>query len=210
MSTFFTVALRAREARALLSAGRAREAVDRLERLLLLERDSADLKLLLEQARIALGEQSRRAESLLDEAERSLEAGDPESAQVLLSSAEAQEGDPLRRGALRDRLDSRRGGASWFGASTTWLEPHRHSSPEPRPNEWSRRALGLGWAAALTLGLFAASTGWDRFVESLVQPPHPRSRALPPPSLARQSTPPPAPRAALAGAGRPSKVVGGP
>lgn len=188
---------RAREARLLLDQGRAAEAADGLERLLLKAPDDPAVRETLALARAALAEQRRSAEADVDEAFAAVEAGDLIRAEECAARAGAA--DPARLALLRDRLDGRRGRASF--------DPVRSAADRvvaavrPSSFAWSRRALGFGFALALGVGLLFASAGWERFVDSLVGPPRPRTRAAAPPSLAHSTkapAPAPAPPAAAA------------
>lgn len=186
---------RAREARLLLDQGRPVEAADALERLLLRNPGDAQARETLSLARAALAEQRRVAEAALDEAFAAVEVGDLARAEACAARAEAA--DPARLALLRDRLDVRRGHASFDpGLSAADLAV---AAARPAAFAWSRRALGVGFALALGVGLLFASAGWERYVDSLVGPPRPRARAAALPSLAR-STPTPAPAPAAAAA----------
>lgn len=187
------VTARAREARLLLDQGRAAEAADGLERLLLKAPDDAAVRETLALARAALAEQRRCAEVALDEAFAAVEAGDLTRAEECAERARAA--DPARLALLRDRLDGRRGRASFDPARAA--ADRVVAAVRPSSFAWSRRALGFTFALALGVGLLFASAGWERFVNSLVGPPRPRTRAAAPPSQAR-STPAPAPAAAAA------------
>lgn len=189
------VTARAREARLLLDQGRAAEAADGLERLLLRAPDDPAVRETLMLARAALAEQRRSAEVALDEAFAAAEAGD--LAQAEACAARAGAADPARLALLRDRLDVRPGRASFDPARSA--AERVVAAVRPASFAWSRRALGFGFALALGVGLLFASAGWARFVDSLVEPPRPRTRAAALPSLARSTNAPaPAPAAAAA------------
>ena len=166
------------EARGLLDAGRSREAADIFGRVLLLDPDRVDARRGLERARAALAEERRRIDGRLEEARHAIQAGDPETARVLLEQVVERGGDRDRAHVLLDRLDRRAGRIHppplrFEGEGVGEERPRR-----PYSQRWRQVVVGA-WTVAFVTAAVGLAFSWEQFVGSLVRNPTPTTTSLP-------------------------------
>ncbi len=167
-----------REAQALLSEGRGREASLRFSRVLLEDPAHARARRGEEQARALLGEEERVAGLRLHEAHCALLAGRGEEARLLAEEALRHGADRDAAQPLFDRLDERSGR---LGALA--LPIARPLLPRARPlraGGLSRIVLVGAWTAAIGLLLGLVATSWEQILGRLARAPWPTSEPAPP------------------------------
>jgi hypothetical protein len=176
------------QGRDLLKRERGREAADVFGRILLLDRDNAEARRGLEQARAAAVEAERVLATRLQEAEGALAAGEDEKARALLDEIIRNGGDRDRAADLLDRLDRRPGRLN--GGRGPWTSAgeaeERAFVTSPA---WSRRALIGGWVVVFGVLATGVASSWDRLLDRLTRAPSPTSQPAPPASSLAAPTP---------------------
>jgi hypothetical protein len=176
------------EAKALLDAGSLREAADIFGRVLLLDPRHREAGKGLKRAEALLAENERRLDADLEDATRALRAGQDDRARVLLDRVVREGGDGGRALALLDRLDGRTGRLDSLGQGT------RVASAAGRPvgrraAPLSRQALVGAWTLVIVTLAVSLAFSWDRLVDNLVGTPAPASAAIAPSTTEPDVTP---------------------
>jgi len=176
------------DAKALLDAGSLREAADIFGRVLLMDPRHREAGSGLERAQALLAENERRLDAELEDAARALDAGQSDRARELLDRVVREGGDIGRAQALLDRLDGRTGRLDSLGHGAAVASAA--GRPVGRgPTPLSRQALVGAWTLVLVTLAVSLAFSWDRLVDTLVSTPAPASAAIAPPTSEPEMTP---------------------
>jgi hypothetical protein len=173
------------EGRAMLAAGRPRDAALLFERVLLLAPADARARAGLDAAQSATDERERDLDARLDAAAIRIEQGAHGDARALLDAVVRDGGDSHRAAALLDRIPIPPG---WFTLRPSDGDGPLPAPPAGTPSGRSRFVLGMACAALfLVLGAVVAAN-WDGLMRRLAQAPMPQQASF-------ALSPQPAPRA---------------
>ncbi len=163
------------EGRALMAAGRARDAALVFERVLLLSPGDAAAREGVDAAEAAAAERVRDLDARLDAVAIRIEQGAHEDARPMIDAIVRDGGDSHRAAALLDRIPMPSG---WFALRRTDGDGSASVPPDRAHAGRSRTILGAACGALfLLLGALVASN-WDGLMRRLAQAPRPRESSI--------------------------------
>jgi len=172
------------EGRALLVAGRPRDAALVFERLLLLAPADPEARAGLDAAEAASAERERHLDARLDAVEKHIEEGRHSDARALIDAVVRDGGDSHRAAALIDRIPILPG---WFTLRRPDGEGPAPAAPSGQPAGRSRAVLGLACGGLFLVLGAAVAANWEGLMLQLAQTPRPHQSSV--------TLPPPGPRA---------------
>jgi hypothetical protein len=163
------------EGRALLAAGRPRDAALVFERVLLLAPGDPDARAGADAALAATAERDRDLDARLDDVETRIGKGAHSDARAILDAVVRDGGDSHRAAALLDRIPMARG---WFSLHRSDADNPLPSLPVRSSSSRSRTILGLSCGAFFLLLGVAVAANWDTLMRRLQQAPRPQRAAV--------------------------------
>lgn len=160
------------EGRALVAAGRPRDAALVFERLLLLSPGDPDARAGRDAALAASAERDRDLDARLDDVETRIDKGTHSDARAILDAVVRDGGDSHRAAALLDRIPIPPG---WFSLRRSDGDSALPPPPARSTSSRSRTILGLACGALFLLLGVAVAANWGTLIRRLEQAPQPQA-----------------------------------